>query len=77
MITSVTESTWLTQSSQENPEYQAIATAPLFEKQGSLTYRPNSQQLLSLRRYLDAIKASNQQSLEEPYTVNFAFEVHH
>ncbi|MDZ8085336.1 MAG: hypothetical protein RMY16_07035 [Nostoc sp. DedQUE12b] len=75
LIPSVTESTWLTQSSQENPDYQAIATAPLFEKQGSLTYRPNSQQLLSLRRYLDAIKASNQQSLEEPYTVNFALEV--
>ncbi len=75
LIPSVIESTWLTQSSQENPDYQAIATAPLFEKQGSLTYRPNSQQLLSLRRYLDAIKASNQQSLEEPYTVNFALEV--
>ncbi|WP_445629976.1 hypothetical protein [Nostoc sp. DSM 114167] len=75
LIPSVTELTWLTQSSQENPDYQAIATAPLFEKQGSLTYRPNSQQLLSLRRYLDAIKASNQQSLEEPYTVNFALEV--
>ncbi|MEH2371386.1 hypothetical protein [Nostoc sp.] len=75
LIPSVTESTWLTQSSQENPDYQAIATAPLFEKQGSLTYRPNSQQLLSLRRYLDAIQASNQQSLEEPYTVNFALEV--
>ena len=75
LIPSVTESTWLTQSSQENPDYQAIVTAPLFEKQGSLTYRPNSQQLLSLRRYLDAIKASNQQSLEEPYTVNFALEV--
>ncbi|MEH2238742.1 hypothetical protein [Nostoc sp.] len=77
LIPSVTDSAWLTQSSQENPDYQAIATAPLFEKQGSLTYRPNSQQLLSLRRYLDAIKASNQQSLEEPYTVNFALEVHH
>ncbi|MEH1896899.1 MAG: hypothetical protein V7K94_16680 [Nostoc sp.] len=75
LIPSVTDSTWLTQNSQENPDYQAIATAPLFEKQGSLTYRPNSQQLLSLRRYLDAIKASNQQSLEEPYTVNFALEV--
>nr|WP_230967713.1 hypothetical protein [Nostoc sp. WHI] len=72
LIPSVTDSTWLTQSSQENPDYKAIATAPLFEKQGSLTYRPNSQQLLSLRHYLNAIKASNQQSLEEPYTVNFA-----
>ncbi|MFN6461116.1 MAG: hypothetical protein RMZ41_004630 [Nostoc sp. DedVER02] len=77
LIPSVTDSTWLTQNSQENPDYQAIATTPLFEKQGSLTYRPNSQQLLSLRRYLDAIKASNQQSLEEAYTVNFALEVHH
>ncbi|MEH2438001.1 MAG: hypothetical protein V7K25_27885 [Nostoc sp.] len=77
LIPSVTDSAWLTQSSQENPDYQAIATAPLFEKQGSLTYRPNSQQLLSLRRYLDAIKASNQQSLEEAYLVNFALEVNH
>ncbi|MEH1919657.1 hypothetical protein [Nostoc sp.] len=77
LIPSVTDSTWLTQSSQENPDYQAIATASLFEKQGSLTYRPNSQQLLSLRRYLDAIKASNQQSFEEPYTENFALEVAH
>ncbi|MEH2408478.1 hypothetical protein [Nostoc sp.] len=76
LIPSVTDSTWLTQSSQENPDYQAIATTSLFEKQGSLTYRPNSQQLLSLRRYLDAIRASNQQSLEEPYTVNFVLEVH-
>ncbi|MEH2070907.1 MAG: hypothetical protein V7K47_22565 [Nostoc sp.] len=76
LIPSVTDSTWLTYSSQENPDYQAIATAPLFEKQGSLTYRPNSQQLLSLRRYLNAIEASNQQSLEEPYTVNFTLEIH-
>ncbi|WP_375502106.1 hypothetical protein [uncultured Nostoc sp.] len=77
LIPSVTDSAWLTQSSQENPDYQAIATAPLFDKQGSLTYRPNSQQLLSLRRYLDAIKVSNQQSLEEAYLVNFALEVNH
>ncbi|MEA5602957.1 hypothetical protein [Nostoc sp. UHCC 0252] len=77
LIPSVTDSAWLTQSSQENSDYQAIATTPLFEKQGSLTYRPNSRQLLSLRRYLDAIKASNQQSLEEPYTVNFALAVPH
>ncbi|MDZ8109301.1 MAG: hypothetical protein RM338_27245 [Nostoc sp. DedQUE12a] len=76
LIPSVTDSTWLTQSSQENPDYEAIATAPLFEKQGSLTYRPNSQQLLSLRRYLNAIKASSQQSLEEPFIVNFALQFH-
>ncbi|MDZ7957770.1 MAG: hypothetical protein RMY34_07670 [Aulosira sp. DedQUE10] len=75
LIPNSSDSAWLTQSSQDNPDYHAIASAPLFEKQGNLTYRPNSQQLLSLRRYLDAIKASTQQSLEEPYTVNFALEV--
>ncbi|RCJ24731.1 hypothetical protein A6770_03480 [Nostoc minutum NIES-26] len=69
--------TWLTHSSDENPDYQAIAAAPLFEKQGNLTYRPNSQQMFALRHYLDAIKASIQQSLEEPYTVNFVSEVTH
>ena len=76
LIPSVIDSAWLTRSSQENADYQAIATAPLFEKQGSLTYRPNSQQLLALRKYLDVIKASNQQSLDEPHTVNFVLEVH-
>ena len=63
-------SLWLATTSQENPDYQAIASAPLFQKQGNLTYRPNSQQLLLLRRYLDAIKASSLQSLEEPLAVN-------
>jgi hypothetical protein len=65
------DSNWLTQTSKENPDYKAIAAEPLFDKQGSLTYRPNSQSIKALRRYLDAIKASNQQSFEEPYTVNF------
>lgn len=77
LIPSTTDSAWLTQNSQQNPDYHAIASAPLFEKQGNLTYRPNSQQLLSLRRYLEAIKASTRQSLEEPYTLNFALEVAH
>ncbi|PLZ80437.1 hypothetical protein CBP16_13270, partial [Fischerella thermalis WC217] len=66
---------WLSLTSRENFDYKAIANAPLFEKQGSLTYRPNPSQLQSLRRHLDAIKASTQQSLEEPYTVNFVISV--
>ncbi|MBD2450348.1 hypothetical protein H6G76_24950 [Nostoc sp. FACHB-152] len=72
LIPSLPESAWLTQNSHDNLDYQAIASAPLFEKQGNLTYRPNCQQLLVLRRYLEAVKASTQQSLEEPYIVNFA-----
>ncbi len=66
---------WLTLASKENFDYKAIANAPLFEKQGSLTYRPNPSQLQSLRRHLNAIKTSTQQSLEEPYTVNFVVGV--
>ncbi len=75
LIPSNLDSCWLAESANENSEYQAITAAPLFEKQGSLTYRPNLQQLQSLCRYLDTIKASTQQSLEEPYTVNFAVGV--
>nr|WP_199306655.1 hypothetical protein [Anabaena sphaerica] len=68
-------SIWLAKTSQENSDYRAIASTPLFQKQGNLTYRPNSQQLLFLRRYLDAIKAISLQSLEEPYAVNFFLAV--
>ncbi len=77
LIPSSWDTTWLTQSSHENSDYQAIAAAPLFEKQGNLTYRPNLLQMLALHRYLNAVKASIQQSLEEPYTVNFASGVTH
>ena len=66
--------TWLTPKSQENSHYHAITTAPLFAKQDH-TYRPNPQQIQCLLSYLDAIKASTQQSLQEPYTVNFALGV--
>ncbi|MEO0971192.1 MAG: hypothetical protein AAFX80_23485, partial [Cyanobacteria bacterium J06639_18] len=75
LIPEAENSQWITQGSIENPYYKAIATAPLFEKQGSLTYRPNLGQLERLRRYLDVIQASTQQSLKEPYTVNFVVGV--
>ncbi|MDF5714704.1 MAG: hypothetical protein PUP93_12670 [Rhizonema sp. NSF051] len=77
LIPSTQDGAWLTPISSENYDYKAIAAAPLFEKAGSLTYRPNPQQLQSVRRYLDSIKASTQQSLEEPYTVNFVVEAIH
>lgn len=75
LLPSNVDFSWLSLTSRENFDYKAIANAPLFEKQGSLTYRANSTQLQSLRRHLDAIKASTQQSLEEPYTVNFVISV--
>ena len=66
---------WLNKSSVQNSNYKSISASPLFDKQGSLSYRPNLRQLQHLRNYLDAIKASAHQSLEEPYTVNFAVGV--
>ncbi|MEA5580500.1 hypothetical protein VB620_03980 [Nodularia harveyana UHCC-0300] len=67
--------TWVSHNSQNNSDYLAIASAPLFEKQGNLTYRPNSTQVAVVRRYLNAIKASTKQPMEEPYTVNLALQV--
>ena len=75
LIPEAENSQWITYSSLENSQYKAIANVPLFEKQGSLTYRPNLEQLEHLRRYLDVVQASTQQSLEEPYTVNFVVGV--
>ncbi|WP_017315478.1 hypothetical protein [Mastigocladopsis repens] len=75
LIPTSLDAIWLTQGSCENSDYKTMTAASLFEKQGSLTYRPNVEQLRTVARYLDAIKASTQQSLEEPYTVNFALGV--
>ncbi|MEO0933649.1 MAG: hypothetical protein AAFY21_07790, partial [Cyanobacteria bacterium J06641_2] len=46
---------WLNNSSVQNSNYKLITASPLFDKQGSLSYRPNLQQLQHLRNYLDAI----------------------
>jgi hypothetical protein len=71
LVPNSVDSMWLSEASIENPDYRAIISVPLFEKQGSLTYRPNLEQVRSLKQYLDAIQGSTQQSLKEPYTVNF------
>ena len=75
LIPAASDHLWLTHHSQENLDYKAIDSLkaginspPLFEKQGNLSYRPNLQQVQLLLRYLDAIKSSTVQSLEEPYS---------
>ncbi|QSV70371.1 MAG: hypothetical protein HEQ20_05810 [Aphanizomenon flos-aquae KM1D3_PB] len=75
LIPGTSDHLWLTHHSQENLDYKAIESLktginspPLFEKQGNLSYRPNLQQVQLLLRYLDAIKSSTVQSLEEPYS---------
>jgi hypothetical protein len=61
---------WLTKNSQENPDYRAISSTPLFQKQGNLTYRFDIPQILLLRRYLNAVKDCSLQSFSEPHTFN-------
>ena len=75
LIPAASDHLWLTHQSQENPDYKAISSLksgidspPLFEKQGNLSYRPNAQQVQLLLHYLDAIKSSNVQSFDEPYS---------
>ncbi|MCJ8282930.1 MAG: hypothetical protein MJK14_24790, partial [Rivularia sp. ALOHA_DT_140] len=75
LIPSEQDMQWLNKSSTQNSNYKLINASPLFDKQGSLSYRPNLRQLQHLRNYLDAIQTSAHQSLEEPYIVNFAVGV--
>ena len=65
-------SNWITRGSLENSEYKSIQLSPIFDKQGSVSYKPNIKQLEHLRRFLTIVQSSTEQSLEEPYTVNFA-----
>ncbi|MFM7407573.1 MAG: hypothetical protein ACKO3K_13180 [Cuspidothrix sp.] len=73
LIPASSDRLWLTHNSQQNPDYKTIASltpgiSPLVEKQGNLSYRPNHQQVQFLLRYLETIKSSTVQSLDEPYT---------
>lgn len=66
LIPATPDSAWLSESAENNSLYQSIAAAPLFKKRGNITYRVNLPQWQVLQPYLDAIKASNQQTMEEP-----------
>lgn len=76
LIPAYADNIWLTQQSQHNADYQAIASTALFTKQGNLSYRPNSQQVMLLMRYLDKVKSSTLQSLDEPYSINLQLSAH-
>ncbi|MDB9538785.1 hypothetical protein [Anabaenopsis arnoldii] len=75
LIPATPDSAWISESTGNNSLYQSIAAAPLFKKRGNITYRVNLPQLQVLQPYLDAIKASNQQTMEEHYTVNFSLKL--
>lgn len=66
LIPATPDSAWISESTENNSLYQSIAAAPLFKKRGNITYRVNLPQWKVLQPYLDAIKASNQQTMEEP-----------
>jgi hypothetical protein len=62
----------LAQQSKQNPDYQMLLAAPLFQKLDSQTYRPNYQQWNHFRSYLSTITASTHQKLSEPLTVGLS-----
>lgn len=57
----------------QNPDYQVLSAAPLFEKTEDRTYNANSVQCDRARQYLDRILEGSMQTLEEPYTVRLGF----
>ena len=70
LVPSQTASGLLTPASAQNPDYQAIASAPLFEKEATQLYRMNGQQSEAWRRYLSSVLAGTQQKLDDPLAVN-------
>jgi hypothetical protein len=60
----------LTPESRQNPEYQAISTAPAFLRQGNQVYRFNSKQGDYLRLYFTSILENAHQKLEAPLSVS-------
>jgi hypothetical protein len=62
----------LAPQSRQNPDYQMLLAAPLFQKLDSQTYRPNYQQWNHFRSYLSTITASTHQKLSEPLTVGLS-----
>jgi hypothetical protein len=61
--------------SRQNPDYQMLLAAPLFQKLDTQTYRPNYQQWNHFRSYLSTITASTHQKLSEPLTVGLGMAV--
>jgi hypothetical protein len=70
LVPSQTASGLLTPASAQNPDYQAIASAPLFEKEATQLYRMNGQQSEAWRRYLSSVLAGTQQKLDDPLAIN-------
>jgi molecular chaperone DnaK (HSP70) len=59
----------LAPKSLQQPEYQALATAPLFSRQGQQVYRLNRQQRDRLWNHLQIILANTRQTLTEPLAI--------
>ena len=62
----------LSPTSQQNPEYQAIASTPLFFTEDNQCYRPNFEQCQYLLQYLAVILSDREQKLTEPLVFNLA-----
>lgn len=70
LVPSYPDAIWLTETSQQNLEYQGATAAPLFYKEGERYYRLNLQQCQRVWRYLNIVLSGTYQKLEEPLIVN-------
>ena len=67
--------TMFTSASQQNPDYQALTTQPLFFRKGNQLYGFNPEKRDRLQRYLAAILANTHQTLAEPLLIELGAEV--
>ena len=68
LILSKASAVLLSPESIQNADYQELAAAPLFSRQGNQVYRLNRQQRDRLWSHLQIILANTHQTLEEPLT---------
>lgn len=69
------DSSLLTASSQQNPDYQFLAATPLFLREGNQLYGFTPEGRDRLQRYLAALLANTYQKLTEPLPIEFGADV--
>jgi hypothetical protein len=68
-------SSLLTASSRQNPDYQFLMSTSLFLKEGNQLYGFNPEGRDRLQRYLTALLANTYQTLTEPLPIEFGADV--
>ncbi|MBD2077684.1 hypothetical protein H6F86_28125 [Phormidium sp. FACHB-592] len=75
LVPSNDNSSLLTASSRQNPDYQFLLLTPLFLREGNQLYGLNPEGRDRLQRYLAALLANTHQKLTEPLPIEFGADV--